>query len=215
MHKILIGILLAGLSLTTVPAAHAVTVVDATGDFLPKFIGPQSGDLDVTSFSVDYDSVTAIFRLSASLAANIDPTIAGFYVIGANTGTGPIAPFSDLGQGNVIFNQAIVIRKDGTGSIGQTTLDPNSISITGKTFTALVPLALLPSTGFAPKDYGFNLWPRVGQGNNNQISDFAPENTTLAASVPEPASWALLLLGFGALGAMMRRRSAQIFLRAA
>lgn len=207
MRKILTGIAIAGLSLTFSLPAQATTITDATGDFLSGFVGPNSGDLDVTSFSVDYNSAASTFLLSASLAGNIDPAIAGFYVIGANTGTGLIRPFGNgFGHDNVIFNQAIVVQKTGTGSVGGTALDPSAISISGNSFSVAVPLSLLPSTGFAPEDYGFNLWPRVGTGNNNQISDFAPNNANISAAVPEPATWGLLLIGFGAVGFAMRRR---------
>ena len=203
--KKLAGVVLATLALAASPA-HATTVFDAVGDFLPGFVGPNSPDLDVTSFSVSYNSAASTFILGASFAGAINPATAGIYVIGANTGTGPIAPFASLGQPNVIFNQAIVVRKDGTGSIGATTLAPGTITISGNTLTALIPLSLLPSTGFSADRYGFNLWPRIGLGSNAQISDFAPENATLSAAVPEPSSWLLLLTGFALTGAAMRRR---------
>lgn len=194
---------LAALSLIAVPAT-ATTVLDARGDFLPSFAGPNSPDLDVTSFSVIFDSISSSFTLSASLAGAVDPATPGFYVIGANTGTGIIAPFGSLGQGNVRFNQAVVLRKDATGNVGATALAPGSVSIVDDMISALIPLSLLPSTGFAPQDYGFNIWPRTGLGNNNQISDFAPENATLSAAVPEPATWAMMIVGFGAVGSAMR-----------
>jgi hypothetical protein len=122
-----------------------------------------------------------------------------------NTGTGTNRPFAALGQPNVIFNQAITIRKDGTGAIGNVVLNPADISITGNILTFKIAASLMPSTGFTPENYGFNLWPRIGTGNNNQITDFAPENVTLAA-VPEPATWAMMIIGFGAMGGMVRGR---------
>lgn len=183
-------------------AARASTVVDPVGDFLPSFIGPHDADLDVTLFSVDYDPVGTAFHLSARLAGAIDPSKAGLYVIGVNTGTGTIRPFASIGEGNVIFNQAIVIRKTGIGAVSGHAL---SATIAGDRFSVIVPLAFLPSTGFAPKNYGFNLWPRNGTGSNSQISDFAPENRTLA-SVPEPATWAMMLAGFGLAGGALRLR---------
>lgn len=199
-------------AVTSTPA-HAATVFDAVGDFLPTFIGPNSPDLDVTSFSVSFNNATSTFILGASFAGAIDPTTAGIYVIGANTGTGTIAPFASLGQANVIFNQAITIRKDGTGSIGATTLAPGTITISGNTLSVLIPLSLLPSTGFTAERYGFNLWPRIGTGNNNQISDFSPENATLAAVVPEPSSWLLMLAGFALVGTAMRYRRQRTAIR--
>lgn len=77
--------------------------------------------------------------------------------------------------------------------------------------TARVPLALLPSTGFGPTQYGFNLWPRNGVGNVNQITDFAPENATVSiGAVPEPATWLMMLVGFGGVGFSLRRRIGKV-----
>jgi hypothetical protein len=200
MHRSLLGTCIAGFILAGVPT-HAATVHDATGDFLPSYLGPHDPDVDVTSFSVNFDNITSAFTLSATFAGpiEVDPDI--LYVIGVNTGTGLIAPFGPLGQPNVKFNQVILLRTDGTGNIGPTALDPSNITISGDMFSAIVPLSLLPSTGFGPGNYGFNLWPRY----ENVITDFSPENATLAA-VPEPASWALLVGGFAAMGAVLRRR---------
>ena len=76
----------------------------------------------------------------------------------------------------------------------------------GGSFSLDVALSLLqPSTGFAPEDYGFNLWPRSA-GGNPFISDFAPDNANLSAA-PEPMSWALMLAGFAAVGSLLRARS--------
>jgi len=183
-------------------AAHATTVSDPTGDFLGSFVGNHDPDLDVTSFGVTYNAATTSFTLNATLAGAINPALPGLYVIGVNTGTGAIAPFAGIGEPNVIFNQVAVVQKTGATAIGANNL---TATILDNTFSLVVPLGLLPSTGFTPENYGWNLWPRNGLGNNNQISDFAPENSTLAA-IPEPATWAMMLIGFGALGAVLRRR---------
>jgi hypothetical protein len=191
------------LALAAAAPAHAATVTDAVGDFLPTYAGPQDDDLDVISFSVIFDDVADAFRLTAAMAGDIDPGTAGLYAIGVNTGTGPIAPFANIGAPNVRFNQVVAVQKSGAAAVGA---NPLTATVLGNVFSIVVPLSLLPSTGFAPTDYGFNIWPRVGFGNNNQISDFAPNDGTLAA-VPEPASWALMIAGFGLAGGLLRRRS--------
>ena len=76
----------------------------------------------------------------------------------------------------------------------------------------LLSLALLPSTGFDVADYRINLWTRDGSGNAH-IADFAVDGGTfgvvdLRGAVPEPATWALMIAGFGAVGASLRRRRA-------
>jgi len=50
---------------------------------------------------------------------------------------------------------------------------------------------------------------RLGLSDNSAAADgndFGVDNLALA-SAPEPASWALMIMGFGAAGAMMRRRA--------
>jgi hypothetical protein len=201
MRKLFGALALAPLVLATAHAQTA-TISDPTGDFLPTFSGPHQADLDVTSFSVSYDAMTQLFTLGATFAGAIDPTLAGNYIIGVNTGTGLNHPFAGLGAPNVIFNQTIAINKNGTGTVGATAIDPSMIAIAGNILTVKVAESLFPSTGFSPDKYGFNLWPRF----NGQIPDFAPDNATLAAAVPEPAAWGMMIGGFGLAGGALRNR---------
>jgi hypothetical protein len=45
--------------------------------------------------------------------------------------------------------------------------------------------------------------------------EFAVNNVIVTGGVPEPATWAMMLVGFGGLGATLRRRRAQMALAAA
>jgi hypothetical protein len=197
--------------------AVAATALDATGDILPTFVGTATPDLDVTSFSVSFNSITNTFLLGASFAGPIDSTLPGVYVIGVDTGAGAIRPFANIGEPNVVFDQALIIQKDGSVTLGANTL---SATVVGNLFTLSVAGNLFTSTGAAPGDFGFNIWPRIAFGNNNQITDFAPDNALLTANnalltpaVPEPATWLMMILGFGVVGGAIRigrarRRSA-------
>lgn len=48
----------------------------------------------------------------------------------------------------------------------------------------------------------------VRQGNDFAIDDISLSTRSIVNGIPEPKSWALLILGFGAVGAAMRRRRA-------
>lgn len=196
-------------------AAPVAAVTDAAGDFLATYAGPPGGDLDVLSASVHFDGTG--FLLSSTQNAAIGTTAGGFYVWGINRGAGTarfVAGTPSIGAG-VLFDAVAVLRQDLSltvttlPAIGAptTTTFANAVTISGNTISALVPLSLLGSTGFGPRQYGFNLWPRSPGAGNTFIADFAPDASTFAASVPEPASWALMIGGFGAVGSAMRRRS--------
>ena len=208
---LVIGLAASGL-ISGAALAAFTCVSDPVGDILPSFTGPPlppPGDLDVTGFSVGFDGTN--FNLSATMAAPISTT-SGFYVIGVNRGGAGASPFAGIGQPNVIFNSLIIVQQNATGVVtllpGTTTaLGAGAVTITGSMISLVVPAALLPSTGLDAANYGFNIWPRSSSApaGNGQITDFAPNNATISA-VPELATWAMLVLGFGLLGAIVRRR---------
>lgn len=197
-------------ALVAAAPAQATTVNDPIGDFIPTYTGPDQADLDVVSFSVTYNALQSAFLIQSTMAGAIDSALGGFYAIGVNTGTGPNS-FASIGLDGVRFNQVIAVQKDGTAAIGGVALAPGSVIISGATFSLLVPLSRLPSTGFDPAQYGFNIWPRSGAGGIEVISDFAPDDATISAAgtVPEPATWSMLILGFGACGYVLRRHRLQ------
>ena len=80
-----LGFLLAAVALVTTPAA-AVTRTDSAGDFLPTYVGPHNGDLDVLKFSTSI--VGSNFVLSATLNGPVGTTPGVIYVWGVNRGAG-------------------------------------------------------------------------------------------------------------------------------
>lgn len=199
---LLIG--MAAFSLAAAAHAQSSSVTDTTGDFLASYTGPHQADLDVTSMSVSYNPGAMDFLIQSTFAGAIDPSLPGFYVIGADTGTGT-GPFGSIGAPDVKFNKVILVQKNGSATIGGVPLDAGSVTVGGNALSLIVPLSMLPSTGFDPGRYGFSIWPRSGAGGLEVISDFAPNNATLAA-VPEPAAWSLMVGGFGLVGGALRHR---------
>src|SRR5262249_37793127 len=56
---------------------------------------------------------------------------------------------------------------------------------------------------------GFTLGEQFGEQNTTlTVAQLAPHDHSLPAGVPEPSAWALLIAGFGAVGAALRRRPA-------
>src|SRR5262245_26963654 len=83
------------------------TIMDARGAFLARYTGPKTGDLDVLSTDVNFDGIN--FRLTATMAGLIGTTANSLYVFGFDRGGATNAPFTALGQPNVIFNAVVAI----------------------------------------------------------------------------------------------------------
>jgi hypothetical protein len=127
-----------------------------------------------------------------------------------------------VGRG-VKFDTFIVLHQDGSAEVNlitkfdgrrpievqTSTLDVGAVTISGATISVVVPLAKLPSAGFSVANFQYNVWPRyLTTAETKRVADFGPDNETFSASVPEPATWALMIAGFGFAGSALRRRRA-------
>lgn len=99
------------------------------------------------------------------------------------------------------------------------------VSITGTGFDRAYSGTLTQGTGqpLAAETFGFNATGRyvaINILNNYASGDYDADDTPSGlsevrfdgvAAVPEPATWAMMLLGFGLVGAMARRHPARVF----
>ncbi len=199
------GLAAFALAVGLAPSATATVIADPAGDFLATYTGPQGADLDVTSLKIGMSGGN--LNVHTVLNGNVGLTPGGFYVYGVNRGAG-VAGFAALGLDRVLFDSVVIIRQDRSGTIvigGVPTVIANFATFASNMIDFTIDPALLPSTGFTPDRYGWNLWPRAPGGGFANISDFAPNNATIAA-VPELASWAMMLSGFALAGGILRRR---------
>ena len=182
--------------------------------------------MDVIAAAAFYDGADQAFSFSTILADKVGLTPGALYVWGIDRGLGTerfLTGSPSIGAG-VFFDSVLVVRPDGMGTYNDfingtvTTLDPAHIKISSLTVTVedlSVGLFAPGTAGFKddPSQYTWNLWPRLGLGSNNQISDFAPDGVNLGfqvTAVPEPETYAMLLAGLGLIGfrvARTRRRA--------
>lgn len=202
----------------------SATVVDPVGDLLSTYTGPINGDVDILSGDVAFDGTS--FFLTSTQNGSIGSTAGSLFVWGINRGQGtPRLTFGSPSVGaGVLFDAVVVMFPDGTlrvvtiPSAGPPTINviAGGTSVAGGTLSSTIPLALLGSTGFLPADYTFSLWSRARvnpavDGTNAEIADFLPNSGSMVArTVPEPATWLTMLLGFGVVGGILRSGKARI-----
>lgn len=174
-----VALLVGALAFAHVPTASATGVAD----LLPTYTGPVGLDLDVLRAQVTFDRSTGRLIFTATLGGRIGQTPGALYVFGLDRGTGTarfVGGSPSIGQG-VLFDSALVVNSNGTAffndllNVRITTLAPGAIRIDGRQLTVRLPAHLVPPAGRPIKDWTFNIWPRVGLGLNDQVSDFTPD----------------------------------------
>ncbi len=222
MKKFIRGLIAAPVLALAASAGHAVSLgtSDPQGDFLSTYAGVQNGAVDVLFAYSIFDQASSSFTFGATMAGPISGAASGTqYIWGINRGAGTArlnGGATPVGSG-VLFDSVIALTTAGTGVVNlfpttpaTTALPSGAVVISGNSITVTVAASLLPNNGFTFANYQWNIWPRVGSGNNNQITDFAPDNSSLGTlaitPVPEPDALAMMLAGLGLVGFIARRR---------
>jgi hypothetical protein len=194
MRFILPGALALATMLVTGPA-FAATVTTSTG-FLPTYVGPKNGDVEILSATATVDGADLVLSFTADAAIGTTPDTV--YVWGINTlGASAPAPFTPEGFSGVLFNDTVVVNPSSPAA---------GVKMMGDTVTDTVAISSLKNVVLNADQFGISLWPVVGAGFTG-FSEFVPGDGTFApGGVPEPATWGLMILGFGGLGVTLRSR---------
>ncbi len=197
-------------------AVPAAPITDVVEDLLGTYTGPRVPSVDVTAADVTYNPSSAAFTFMGTLAGAVSSAPTGtLYVFGVNRGAGTerfVSGVPSIGAG-VFFDAVVILNPNSDVTVNNlstpATVLPGAATISGNTISATVSASLLPSTGFTPGTYTYNLWPRVGAGSNVQISDFAPNASNAAVSpvpVPEPSTALLSIVSFAMLSSLRIRQ---------
>ena len=161
----------------------------------PPNTSPGTGTAFVTIDDVlntMHVQVTFSGLLGMTTASHIHtPTAAPFTGTAGVATTTPTFPGFPLGVTSGTYDQTFDL-------LTASTYNPAFVTLTGGTLTG-ARTALL--NGIASGEAYLNIHTTVVPGG--EIRGFL-------VAVPEPASWALMLIGFGAIGAPMRRRKASL-----
>jgi PEP-CTERM motif len=177
------------LSAMSSQAMAAVTTFVLTGTATGSVTGPGlSSPFDFRDVALEFDVVSSAIGevddatvMGDGMTGSLDPTQ---FVFGADElGLATFGPDTGTVAENVSFS--------GTGLIGVT----RAHDIVDTPVTANTPFTPFVATV-------------GGQGYTVTINDFTDADfslTTVGGTVPEPAAWSLMLVGFSGLGAALRR----------
>jgi hypothetical protein len=143
------------------------------------------------------DSVSRWITPTSNVADNFDPEVPGFYNYTLSFDLTGFLP------GTASFNGRFAVDNE----LDSITLNGNPVTQGGAGgFSFWTSFASAGGFVAGPNTLQFTVRNLAGSGNPTGLRVEILGSAVTAAGVPEPASWALLIAGFGLIGAMARRR---------
>jgi PEP-CTERM motif len=211
------GVLAASLALTSAPASATIVIgLETAAPAMTelKFFGP--GEKDVHSFTgnIDTQHSTELALVTAGLASSVLVDVAnGFATIKPETGTLTQLTFAPANLTNAFLYGDFFFR----GQLNETGVVNILVTdIAGNMFSGHSAI-LGANSDFA----SFGVWSTDGDAIKSVIvstSDGFKQVDQIefsVAAVPEPSTWAMMILGFMGVGFMAYRRRGQPSLRLA
>ena len=218
MNRLIVRGLLAGGALLLASSANAaITVYESSASFNAAITGAVTdtfNDLSETLISSPLARTAGGYSYQVTAANGLFPgSVAGNRFMSTNTATdtlsfvnfsnGPSAIGGRFFSSNIAGQftpsaQISVTATDSFGSVLEVILNPTTASFRG--FTTNGTIVSLAVSGFNPDPAGPFFWPSV-------------DDLTLGvadSAIPEPATWAMMLGGFGLAGSALRRRRVSV-----
>ena len=209
---------------TPIAAATIIQNRNVSGDQPFEDFSSSSGMLNSVTLDVTARTYRQFFvnTPAGSPPNTITYSINSYFDLISNPRSSPLAgvplQVSTQGGGSLVQNNGVFgVSSSGAGTFDLAPLlfidvapftlqisDPGlyTASESGTTISSSVPATLFQTLG----DCGFgSVSTLCGQGRATLTFDFTP-----ASAVPETATWAMMIIGFGAAGYSMRRRKANV-----
>jgi len=191
--------------------ASAATVFDfgANAGGMQTTPNPDIYSLTVGGVTVTaraYTGLSSILnQVSFANQADVTHNSAGLGVRGNNSGEINDNGLLSLGEGLLLtFDQEVTLTQALFGNFGPSdsvSFEWGSPLNAGETLDALTVVGGAFNGSFTGTQFFF-------AANSFTKDSFRLSGVTVDSAVPEPATWLMMILGFGAVGATMRRRSA-------
>lgn len=231
MRKLWFAFLIAAMTVTALPAHAAQFVYSGSGTVTSALRSSSAPALTIAAgdqltfrFSFDTDNAYSLFDGGPSFQVFAQPLTIDSIVIGGRSFTPDLGaatpPALLLGTGfrvlpgdmtsSAVVNQSFII--PGTTSGGLPFASPPTFGATFSLESALRrDLAGAPVTiadVFSPSDAALNRFTLVASSDGRNIAriEGAFTGALSTGAVPEPATWVMLIAGFGLIGATLRRR---------
>ena len=173
----------------------AVNIPELTGTLALAFTGTSNGGLTY-NFTYTVDNTSSAVSSLSGFGFNVNPDISGATSTGLYQYVNTTSNVPNIGSVDVCFNSGSSNSCAGAGS-GSGGLLPSGGVASGT-------LALTFGTAYSQIDLT-NFYVRY-QGVAGVTGVTSAVGRPVTPPVPEPATWAMMLLGFGGIGMAMRRR---------
>lgn len=189
---------------TTLAASAGSGLVGTTGTIVFNFLNTNAaGTLWNFSYSVDNTSV-APSSMSELSAFGFDTSIKP---ASATSGTGTFAAGVNTGNFNGLGSRSVCLYAGPNCNGGAS----NGVGVADAPATGTFSVSFASGTRALTLSNFVARWQSTGADGRGSASGPG----TIAAPVPEPATWAMMLLGFGIVGWSMRKRATVNYQRAA